>query len=357
MGCELQAFDDECRIEYYEGNDDYTRTAIGELRYEDLDEKAIRSAANHRELKVPSISPLRSRPIDNLIDFQLLVRSDGSQFELPTIGAVILFGRSDVLKKALPNTETVLALETSINTPLTASEWLNLIDAMELHSHWIRQQLLPKIDIEFPDDVIRELLLNAYLHRSYQTQAPVQIHIRTDELEIQNPGGLLGALTIESLIHSPPIYRNFLLADSARQFGYCEKAGSGIDKIYYNLILNGFDFPIFQSANDSFSAIIRLNRDQAFAEFARKAGGDLKLSLTDLIVLRALRARGRLAVGELVRLSQRPRDYMIDVLADLERRMIVRGFENAYGLSESTLNALAECGDKAQLPLFKFSTP
>ncbi len=355
-GVSYKRSNNECRIEYYEGDNDYSRAAIEDLRYSDLDEKAIRTAASHRELKFPGINLLRLRPIDNLLECQLLVRSDDSQFELPTIGAIILFGRSDALKKGLPNSETVLALETSINTPLTASKWLNLIDAMEAHSQWIGQQL-PKMDIEFPDDVIRELLLNAYLHRCYRTQAPVQIHIRADELEIQNPGGLLGSLTIESLIHSPPIYRNFLLADSARQFGYCEKAGLGIDKVYYNLILNGFDFPKFQSINDSFSAIIRLRRDQAFADFARKSGGALQLSLTDLIVLRALRSRGRLAIGELVRLSQRSRDYMDDVLADLERRMIIKRFEEAYCLSERTLDVLAECGDKTQLSLFKSSSP
>lgn len=354
-GVSYRRSNNECRIEYYEGNDDYSGAVVEDHRYADLDEKTIRTAASHRELKF-SIELLRPRPIDNLIEFQLLVRSVDSKFELPTIGAIILFGRSDVLKKVLPNSETVLALETSINTPLTASRWLNLIGAMEEHSQWIAEQL-PKMDIEFPDDVIRELLLNAYLHRCYRTQAPVQIHIRGDELEIQNPGGLLGSLTSESLIHSPPIYRNFLLADSARQFGYCEKAGLGIDKVYYNLILNGFDFPIFQSINDSFSAIIRLRRDQAFADFARKSGGDLQLSLTDLIVLRALRSRGRLAIGELVRLSQRPRDYMDDVLSDLERRMIIKRFEEAYFLSERTLDALAECGDKTQLSLFKVSSP
>ena len=281
-----------------------------------------------------------------------MAQPEDNQIRRPTIAAVLLLGRSEILKRALPFAETVLVLETSINTPLTASKCLNLIEALTFNSAWTKEQLA-KIGVDSPDDVIRELLLNAYVHRDYRTQANVQIYIRPNELEIRNPGGLLGSLTTASLIHSPSIYRNFLLADSARQYGYCERAGTGIDKIYYNLILNGFEFPIFESISDSFSAVIRLRRDQGFAGFIRKAGGDLSLSLTDLMILRALRSRGTLTIEDLVRQSQRTRDYLTDVLVDLERRLIVRRVEEKYSLSERILDSLAESGDQAQLQLFR----
>jgi hypothetical protein len=330
--------------------------AIQDLQYADLDDSAVGAAVGHRELQFASARLLGSRPIDTLTDLQLLVREGDGHTRAPTIAAVVLFALPSVLKRILPNAETVLSLESSINTPLTGSEWRNLISSLEAHSVWIIRQLV-KDQIDIPSDVVRELLLNAYIHRCYRTQAPVQIHVRSDELEIQNPGGLLGSLATDSLIHSPPIYRNFLLADSARQFGYCEKAGSGIDKIYYNLILNGFDFPIFQSKNDSFSALIRLRRDKPFADFVHTSGGDLQLRLTDLIVLRALRARRNLAVDELVRISQRPLDYLRDVLYDLERRMLIRHVADvSYCLSDRTLDTLAQLGHKAQLSLFKERT-
>jgi ATP-dependent DNA helicase RecG len=351
-GVSYRRSNNECRVEYFEGNDDYSRVVVDELRESDLDETAINSAATHRELTFASIRALRPPPEDSLSEFQLMAPSEDNQTKRPTIAALLLLGRSEVLKRALPFAETVLVLETSINTPLTASKCLNLIEALTLNSGWIREQLA-KIGLDFPNDVIRELLLNAYLHRDYRTQANVQIHIRPNELEIRNPGGLLGSLTTASLIHSPSIYRNFLLADSARQYGYCERAGTGIDKIYYNLILNGFEFPIFESVNDSFSAVIRLRRDQAFATFIRKSGGDLNLSLTELIILRALRSRGKLAIGDLVRQSQRTRDYLTDVLVDLERRLIVHRVEENYSLSERILDSLAESGDQAQLQLFR----
>jgi len=79
----------------------------------------------------------------------------------------------------------------------------------------------------------------------------------------------------------------------------------------------------------------------------------LNLSLTDLIILRALRSRGNLAMENLVRQSQRTRDYLVDVLVDLERRLIVRRDHETYSLSERTLDSLAEYGDQPQFQLFK----
>ena len=208
-GVSYRRSNNECRIEYFEGNYDYSRVVMDELQESDLDEKSINSAAAHRELTFASIRTLRPRALDSLSEFQLLVEPEDSQTKRPTIAAVLLLGRNDILKSMLPYAETVLVLETSINTPLTASRCSNLIDALTLNSAWIKEQLA-KIGVDFPDDVIRELLLNAYLHRCYRTQANVRIHIRPNELEIQESGGLLGPLTTANPLHSPSIYRNFL---------------------------------------------------------------------------------------------------------------------------------------------------
>jgi ATP-dependent DNA helicase RecG len=223
----------ECRIEYYEGNDDYSRALVDHLGFDDLDSIAIKSAAAHRELAIPSIRRLRTDPTDHLFEFELLQGARKSP--TITVAASLLFGSSDSLKSNFPQSETVLMVWPSPNKPLTDSRWNNIISGLKLHLQWISQHLPRSIAEHLADEVVRELLLNAYLHRDYRVPSPIHVHVRPDEIEIQNPGGLLGALTVESLIHSPPNYRNFLLADSARQYGYCEKAGTGVDKVFHNL--------------------------------------------------------------------------------------------------------------------------
>jgi len=201
--------------------------------------------------------------------------------------------------------------------------------------------------------VLFELLLNAYLHRCYRTPGPIQIVVGNNELEIRNPGGLLGSLMPENLLYNTPQYRNFLLTDAARQFGYCEKAGAGIDKVYYLLVKDGFEFPIFESSANSFKVIIRLQRDLAFAKFIQDFAGGLDLKLTDLITIKALQVRGASPIETLSKLTQRPEAYMHDVLADLQRRKIViKNRDERFELADEVASQIARYDPSGQLKLF-----
>jgi hypothetical protein len=107
-----------------------------------LGELAVREAASHRERVFSSLKTLGQRPIDHLIETELLVpkaeaRNAGDLDRVATVAAVLLFGKEKIVRRELPTAETVLALETSINTPLTASKWLNIIDSVR----WIRDNL------------------------------------------------------------------------------------------------------------------------------------------------------------------------------------------------------------------------
>jgi hypothetical protein len=99
--------------------------------------------------------------------------------------------------------------------------------------------------------------------------------------------------------------------------------------------------------------IVRLKRDKSFAAFVKDFAGTLELKLTDLIVLRALKSRSHLARSDLVRLAQRPANYMDDVLSGLERRQIVHQIGDGYRLSDATLEQLARYSDDGQLKLFR----
>ncbi|HQM92692.1 MAG TPA: winged helix-turn-helix transcriptional regulator, partial [Bacteroidales bacterium] len=45
---------------------------------------------------------------------------------------------------------------------------------------------------KYPYWATRELLMNALMHRDYETNAPVQFYEYDDRIEVQNPGGLYG---------------------------------------------------------------------------------------------------------------------------------------------------------------------
>jgi ATP-dependent DNA helicase RecG len=68
---------------------------------------------------------------------------------------------------------------------------------------------------EYPTTAIREAILNALVHRDYSihTQGiPIQLVIYADRLEITNPGGIYGRLTVDQLGKATPDTRNPSLA-------------------------------------------------------------------------------------------------------------------------------------------------
>ncbi|MCW3807458.1 RNA-binding domain-containing protein [Plebeiibacterium marinum] len=82
---------------------------------------------------------------------------------------------------------------------------------------------------QFPLQAIRELLLNAIIHKDYRNPTDVIIKIYDNEIQFSNPGNLFGNLTIDELNTDSyqPRHRNRLLAEVFYLMGEVEKYGTG----------------------------------------------------------------------------------------------------------------------------------
>ncbi|MDP2362206.1 MAG: ATP-binding protein [Ignavibacteria bacterium] len=84
---------------------------------------------------------------------------------------------------------------------------------------------------EYPVAAIREMLLNALVHKSY-TGASIQIRIYDDKINIWNEGTLPPELTLDSLTKQhPSIPRNPIIADVCYKGGFIDTWGRGTLKI------------------------------------------------------------------------------------------------------------------------------
>jgi ATP-dependent DNA helicase RecG len=84
---------------------------------------------------------------------------------------------------------------------------------------------------EYPVSAIREILLNALVHRDYMGTT-VQIRIYDDKFSIWNQGKLPANITVEMLKKPHPSYpRNPLIAEVCFKGGFIDSWGSGIPKI------------------------------------------------------------------------------------------------------------------------------
>ena len=80
---------------------------------------------------------------------------------------------------------------------------------------------------DYPPPAIRELLLNAIMHRSYESNAPVRLHWYDDRMEIQNPGGLYGMASPENFPRQTD-YRNPVVSEAMATLGYVNAFGRGV---------------------------------------------------------------------------------------------------------------------------------
>ena len=116
---------------------------------------------------------------------------------------------------------------------------------------------------EYPMKAVREIILNALIHRDYSAHtedSPIRIVLYKDRLEVENPGGLYGSLTINDLGKLPADTRNPFLAASLEVMINTENRFSGIPTIMQEMKNAGLMPPVFESRRGNFKAILYNDR-------------------------------------------------------------------------------------------------
>ncbi len=109
---------------------------------------------------------------------------------------------------------------------------------------------------DYPPKAMRELFMNAVIHRNYEdSTTPVMINHYSDRIEIQNPGGLYGDLTPEQFPDGTA-YRNPILAEAAKVLGFVNRFGRGIQIVRRELQRNGSPPAVFELRPNFFLATV-----------------------------------------------------------------------------------------------------
>lgn len=112
---------------------------------------------------------------------------------------------------------------------------------------------------EYPVIAVRELVLNALIHRDYSIHtdsAPITITMYSDRMEIENPGGLYGRMTLDSLGFVSADTRNPYIAGALEIMGETENRYSGIPTIRSAMKNAGLPQPVFVNNRGVFKAIL-----------------------------------------------------------------------------------------------------
>ncbi|MFH1953081.1 MAG: RNA-binding domain-containing protein [Pseudomonadota bacterium] len=154
----------------------------------------------------------------------------------PTLAAMLLFGNHGYSI----HIGRFKAADTIIDDLLIKAPLLKALGEAEIFikkhinlSYAFDGSLQRKERWQYPLETIRELLLNAVVHRDYKNSSDIVIKIFDDRILFTNPGRIYGNLTIEDLKRDDYVssIRNKLLAEAFYLMGDIEKYGTGFVRI------------------------------------------------------------------------------------------------------------------------------
>lgn len=161
---------------------------------------------------------------------------------------------------------------------------------------------------EVPEDVLREAITNAVMHRDYSHFSRgerISVDIFPDRIEVVSPGGLIGDRTKENIAEGKSITRNPTLASLLRmtpipeqQAVLAESQGSGIPRMKAGMSQQGLPQPQFDT--DLASVKVTLHRhgllDEETRSWLDQLPGSVSRKHRESLLLALLRRRGQATV-------------------------------------------------------------
>lgn len=116
---------------------------------------------------------------------------------------------------------------------------------------------------DYPEEAIREALLNAIVHRDYSFSGSIIINVNDKEMEFISIGGLLPGLSPDDIRSGISQPRNKNLADIFHRLHLIESYGTGIRRIY-NLYAKSKEQPRIEVTQNTFKIILpNMNRAES----------------------------------------------------------------------------------------------
>jgi ATP-dependent DNA helicase RecG len=125
-------------------------------------------------------------------------------------------------------------------------ETLKMLHTKYLKAYITYQGLQRRETFLFPYAALREVLLNAIVHKDYSRRNPIQISVYENRIVFWNAGILLESWTLKKFLGKHPSEPfNPLIANAFFRAGYIEAWGRGIEKISLECRSNDIEPPIY----------------------------------------------------------------------------------------------------------------
>ncbi|GHT67727.1 ATP-dependent DNA helicase [Bacteroidia bacterium] len=175
--------------------------------------------------------------------------------------------------------------------------------------------------LEYPVPALREMLLNALIHRNYMG-APTQLRVYDHKLQLWNHGTLPVGITLEKLSKSHSSFpRNPILAEACFKGSYIDSWGSGIMKIVNSCKAAGLPTPTLEEDMGGF--MVKLFKDRFMEEQLQKLG----LNDRQIKAVLYVKEKGKITNSEYQTLNNCSRNTASSELNDLVDKSILQSSE------------------------------
>ncbi len=290
--------------------------------FDDIDEKTVsiflKASENAGRLPENEVLPLPEL-------FEKLRLSENGQLKR---SALVLFGKDPA--KFYPNTFVKIGRfgKDDADLKFQETEEGNLIVLLQAVLNQLNHKFLTRaIDFEgmhriekgeYPVAAIREMLLNALVHRNYMG-APIQIRVYDNKISIWNEGTLPDGLTLDALKRSHSSRpRNPIIADVCFKGGYIDAWGRGTIKIIDTCKQADLPEPEMKELDGGF--IIVLYKDNITPEQLTKLGVNDRQVKAVLFV----KEKGRITNKEYQEINDTTERTASRDLSDLVEKQIIR---------------------------------
>jgi len=118
-------------------------------------------------------------------------------------------------------------------------------------------------EYEIPFVALREIVLNAIIHRDYTRNSDIKIAIYDDIVEVISVGGLVNGLTIEEVSNGRSELRNKVVANLFKELRLIESWGSGLEKVRKSCEQRGIKFELAEKGSFVEAVFVRSMRGES----------------------------------------------------------------------------------------------
>ena len=214
---------------------------------------------------------------------------------------------------------------------LIEAVWLEVPDFRERYEipDGLYRQNVPAFD----EIVVRELLVNALVHRPYTQRGDIFLNLHPDRLEMVNPGPLPLGVTPQNVLHTT-MRRNEHLARLFHDLKLMEREGSGFDKIFEVLLSQGRPMPELIETHDRVQVTVhrRILKPEVI-DFIAKADQTYQLTQRERITLGLLAQNDALTARELADTLELP---SVEALQPWLKRLLGWHLVQSAGRTQAT---------------------